>query len=93
MSSKMDKVFAFDMDGVIRIGQDPVEGCENIFPLLKKMGKESLIITNECRYTPEEILESVIIKKNSKRIISSYKKNIKSYKHIYSYIYIQLINK
>ena len=32
------KLFAFDMDGVIRIGQHPVEGSENIFPLLKKNG-------------------------------------------------------
>ena len=53
------KLFAFDMDGVIRIGQHPVEGAEKIFPLLKKMGLESLIITNECRYTPQEILEDL----------------------------------
>lgn len=53
------KLFAFDMDGVIRIGQHPVEGSEKIFPLLKKMGLESLIITNECRYTPQEILEDL----------------------------------
>ena len=53
------KLFAFDMDGVIRIGQHPVEGAEGIFPLLKKMEKESLIITNECRYTPQEILEDL----------------------------------
>ena len=53
------KLFAFDMDGVLRIGQHPVEGTEKIFPLLKKMNKESLIITNECRYTPQEILEDL----------------------------------
>ena len=53
------KLFSFDMDGVIRIGQHPVEGSEKIFPLLKKMGLESLIITNECRYTPQEILEDL----------------------------------
>ncbi len=54
------KLFAFDMDGVLRIGQHPVEGSEKIFPLLKKMEKESLIITNECRYTPGEILEDLL---------------------------------
>ena len=51
------KLFAFDMDGVIRIGTHPVEGSENIFPLIDKLNHKSLIITNECRYTPEEIIE------------------------------------
>lgn len=53
------KLFAFDMDGVLRVGQYPIEGAENIFPLIKKLGKESLIITNECRYSPQEILEDL----------------------------------
>lgn len=53
------KLFAFDMDGVLRVGQYPIEGAENIFPLIKKIGNESLIITNECRYTPQEILEDL----------------------------------
>ena len=35
------KLFAFDMDGVIRIGQHP-EGLENIFPLLKKKWVKNL---------------------------------------------------
>jgi ribonucleotide monophosphatase NagD (HAD superfamily) len=53
------KLFAFDMDGVIRIGTHPVEGSENIFPLIDKLNHKSLIITNECRYTPEEIIEDL----------------------------------
>ena len=51
------KLFAFDMDGVIRIGSHPVEGSEKIFPLVDKLNLKSLVITNECRYTPEEIIE------------------------------------
>ena len=53
------KLFAFDMDGVLRIGSHPVEGSEKIFPLIEKLNKKSLIITNECRYTPEEIIEDL----------------------------------
>jgi HAD superfamily hydrolase (TIGR01450 family) len=53
------KLFAFDMDGVIRIGTHPVEGAEKIFPLIEKLNQKSLIITNECRYTPEEIIEDL----------------------------------
>ena len=53
------KLFAFDMDGVIRIGQHSVEGSDNIFSLIEKIGKQSLIITNECRYTSEEIKEDL----------------------------------
>lgn len=53
------KLFAFDMDGVLRIGSHPVEGAEEIFPLLEKLNLKSLIITNECRYTPQEIIEDL----------------------------------
>lgn len=53
------KLFAFDMDGVIRIGTHPVEGSEKIFPLVDKLNLKSLVITNECRYTPEEIIEDL----------------------------------
>ena len=54
------KLFAFDMDGVLRIGQYSIEGAENIFNLIKDLGKDSLIITNECRYTSEEIKEDLV---------------------------------
>ena len=53
------KLFAFDMDGVLRIGQHSVEGADNIFTLIEKYGKHSLIITNECRYTSDEIKEDL----------------------------------
>ena len=44
------KLFAFDMDGVLRIGNHPVEGSDKIFKNLEKLNK----INNNykwCRYT------------------------------------------
>jgi HAD superfamily hydrolase (TIGR01450 family) len=46
------KVVIFDMDGVLRIGNDIIDGANNIIPLLKeKLKINSIILTNECRYT------------------------------------------
>lgn len=53
------KMVAFDMDGVIRIGNHPVQGAGEIFETLEKLNKNTLIITNECRYTPYEIIEDL----------------------------------
>lgn len=53
------KMVAFDMDGVIRIGNHPVKGAGEIFETLEKLNKNTLIITNECRYTPHEIIEDL----------------------------------
>ena len=53
------KLVAFDMDGVLRIGSHPVSGAGDIFKTLEKLTKKSLIITNECRYTPEQIIEDL----------------------------------
>ena len=53
------KVVAFDMDGVLRIGMHPVRGASDIFKTLQKLDKHSLIITNECRYTSDEIIEDL----------------------------------
>ena len=53
------KAVAFDMDGVLRIGSHPVLGASDIFKTLKKMNRKSLIITNECRYTGEQIIEDL----------------------------------
>lgn len=54
------KLFAFDMDGVLRIGSNIIEGAENIFKNIKNINKNSLIITNECRYTCDQIKEDLI---------------------------------
>ena len=53
------KFVAFDMDGVIRIGNHPVQGAGEIFNTLEMLKKKTLIITNECRYTPYEIVEDL----------------------------------
>ena len=53
------KLVAFDMDGVIRIGYHPVSGAKEIFQTLEILKKNTLIITNECRYTPYEIIEDL----------------------------------
>ena len=53
------KLVAFDMDGVLRIGNHPVTGAGEIFKTLERLHRNSLIITNECRYTPEEIIEDL----------------------------------
>lgn len=53
------KLVAFDMDGVLRIGCHPVNGAGNIFKTLEKLDRKKLIITNECRYTPQEIIEDL----------------------------------
>ena len=34
------KLFAFDMDGVLRIGNHPVEGSDKIFKNLEKLNKK-----------------------------------------------------
>ena len=54
------KVIAFDMDGVLRIGNNPISGAENIFKIIKDLNKESIIITNECRYTSNTIREDLL---------------------------------
>lgn len=53
------KLFAFDMDGVLRIGNHPIDGSEQIFNNIKKKNKNSIIITNECRYTIDNIKEDL----------------------------------
>lgn len=56
---KKIKLFAFDMDGVIRIGTRPIGGSEYIFETINSLGKKSLLVTNECRYTKDTIREDM----------------------------------
>jgi HAD superfamily hydrolase (TIGR01450 family) len=53
------KLFAFDMDGVLRIGNHPIDGSDKIFKNIENLNKKSIIITNECRYTPDTIKEDL----------------------------------
>jgi HAD superfamily hydrolase (TIGR01450 family) len=50
------KGIVFDMDGVLRIGKNPIEGAENLF---SKFKDRALIVTNECRRTPEVIKQEL----------------------------------
>ena len=50
------KGIVFDMDGVLRIGKEPVKGADKIFPRLQD---RAMIVTNECRRTPQKIKEEL----------------------------------
>ena len=49
------KCILCDMDGVLRIGSQPIPGVQNIFSYFKELKIQPIIITNECRYTNNKI--------------------------------------
>lgn len=49
----------FDMDGVLRIGNQPIEGVNKTFTYLKDRKIPFMISTNECRYTPTELRDEM----------------------------------
>ena len=53
------KAVVFDMDGVLRIGNQLIRGAETILKDLQKRGIKSMIVTNECRYTADELREEL----------------------------------
>lgn len=53
------KAIVFDMDGVIRIGHTPVDGAGDVFKYLEAQNVPFMLSTNECRYTPEEIVNDL----------------------------------
>lgn len=58
---KKIKVVIFDMDGVLRIGNNIVDGAQNIIPDLKnKLNIDSVILTNECRYTNKYLSRNLV---------------------------------
>ena len=50
------KGIVFDMDGVLRIGKNPIKGADKVF---NKLHSKSIIVTNECRRTPHKIKEEL----------------------------------
>jgi len=56
MKIKDYKGIVFDMDGVLRIGKNPIKGADKVF---NKLHSKSLIVTNECRRTPQKIKEEL----------------------------------
>lgn len=53
------KAVVFDMDGVLRIGNQIITGAENILVKLRQNNIKTMIVTNECRYTENELLEDL----------------------------------
>lgn len=54
------KGIVFDMDGVLRIGNNKIQGSENILDNLnEKKNIKTMIVTNECRYTVKELKEDL----------------------------------
>ena len=49
----------FDMDGVIRIGNTLIDGSIELFERLAKNKIKTMIVTNECRYTVDELREDL----------------------------------
>ena len=54
MNINIDMV-VFDMDGVLRIGEHPIEHSNKIIKYLHKKNIPGMISTNECRYTDNEL--------------------------------------
>ena len=53
------KAVVFDMDGVLRIGSKLIKNTENTLVNLEKKGFKTMIVTNECRFTVEELKEDL----------------------------------
>lgn len=53
------KACVFDLDGVLRIGKDPVPGTEMTLKHLDERGVKTMIVTNECRYSVSELREEL----------------------------------
>lgn len=74
------KIIIFDMDGVLRIGNNIVDGAQDIIVnLKKKLNIESVILTNECRYTNRYLtrdLENLGLNLNDNTIIYTASNNI-----------------
>ena len=69
------KCILCDMDGVLRIGSQPIPGVQNIFSYFKELKIQPIIITNECRYTNNKIYSDLkqmnILKDTSVPLITS----------------------
>jgi HAD superfamily hydrolase (TIGR01450 family) len=53
------KAVVFDMDGVLRIGNKLIENVENVLQNLTDKNIKTMVVTNECRYTVEELKEEL----------------------------------
>lgn len=53
------KAVVFDMDGVLRIGDRILPFAKNILDKLEKRNIKTMIVTNECRYSVDELREDL----------------------------------
>jgi HAD superfamily hydrolase (TIGR01450 family) len=53
------KACVFDLDGVLRVGKDIIQGSEYLLRHLNERGIKTMILTNECRYTVEELKDEL----------------------------------
>jgi HAD superfamily hydrolase (TIGR01450 family) len=58
MSSSIRAV-VFDMDGVLRVGESPIDGVNEALNHLKHKNIPYMISTNECRYTPNDLRDDL----------------------------------
>lgn len=49
------KACVFDLDGVLRVGKNTVANTEYLLRHLNERGVKTMILTNECRYTIDEL--------------------------------------
>ena len=56
---KSVKFIALDMDGVLKVGNRPIVGADQTVNKLQQKGYELMIVTNECRWTPDQISEQL----------------------------------
>ena len=53
------ELFLFDADGVIYVGDQPCLGSAEVISWLQKRGKGVIILTNDSRFSREEIQEII----------------------------------
>ena len=53
------KGIVFDMDGVLRIGENPIPKANDIIQIMVKNNVPGMISTNECRYTDKKLREEL----------------------------------
>lgn len=54
---KQIKAVVFDLDGVLRIGDNAIPHADNVIKWLGQQGYKMLIVTNECRWDHNEMSE------------------------------------
>ena len=53
------KACVFDLDGVLRVGKDLISGSEYLLKHLEERNVKTMILTNECRYTVDELKDEL----------------------------------